>query len=112
MAEIHPTAIVYPGTVLGEGVKVLEKPYRIGDARAFMIEGPSRERIELEPQVFDVIPGDATVWEREPLEALSRSGQLSAFKHNGFWQAMDTLRDKNHLEALWASGRAPWKVWR
>lgn len=66
----------------------------------------------LEPDVFEVITGDTSIWEREPLEALSRRGQLSAFKHSGFWQPMDTLRDKTHLEALWSSGKAPWKVWR
>jgi len=65
----------------------------------------------LEPQVFDHIAGDDTVWEREPLERLAGAGQLSAFKHAGFWQPMDTLRDKLHLEGLWASGTAPWKVW-
>ena len=61
--------------------------------------------------VFDLIQADSTVWEREPLEQLARTAQLSAFKHTGFWQPMDTLRDKLHLEALWASGRAPWRVW-
>jgi glucose-1-phosphate cytidylyltransferase len=65
----------------------------------------------LEPQVLDLIRGDETVWEREPLEQLARGGQLSAYKHPGFWQPMDTLRDKMQLENLWASGRAPWKVW-
>ncbi len=65
----------------------------------------------LEPAVFDQISGDDTVWEREPLERLAAAGQLSAFKHAGFWQPMDTLRDKIHLEGLWASGNAPWKVW-
>ncbi len=65
----------------------------------------------LEPQVLDLIRGDDTVWEREPLEQLARGGQLSAYKHPGFWQPMDTLRDKMHLESLWASGRAPWKMW-
>ena len=65
----------------------------------------------LEPAVFDLIQADSTVWEREPLEQLARSAQLSAFKHTGFWHPMDTLRDKLHLEALWASGRAPWRVW-
>jgi glucose-1-phosphate cytidylyltransferase len=65
----------------------------------------------LEPAVLDLIEGDATSWEREPLEQLAREAQLSAFKHSGFWQPMDTLRDKLHLEALWASGRAPWRVW-
>lgn len=65
----------------------------------------------LEPEVFDYIEGDATIWERTPLELLAAEGQLSAFKHDGFWSAMDTLRDKMHLEDLWASGKAPWKVW-
>ena len=66
----------------------------------------------LEPRVLDYIDGDATIWEREPLERLANEGHLSAFKHSGFWSAMDTLRDKNHLEETWASGKAPWKVWK
>ena len=66
----------------------------------------------LEPKVFDSIGGDDTVWERAPLERLAREGQLSAFRHAGFWQPMDTLRDKMHLEHLWATGQAPWRVWR
>ncbi|MFO1321964.1 MAG: glucose-1-phosphate cytidylyltransferase [Burkholderiales bacterium] len=65
----------------------------------------------LSRRVFDYIEGDQTVWEREPLEALAREGQLSAHTHAGFWHAMDTLRDKNYLEELWASGKAPWKRW-
>lgn len=65
----------------------------------------------LSPKVIDLIPDDDCVWEREPLEKLADSGQLSAFEHEGFWQPMDTLRDKTHLEELWQSGRAPWKVW-
>jgi glucose-1-phosphate cytidylyltransferase len=65
----------------------------------------------LEPAVIDLIAGDQTTWEREPLEALARSGQLSAFKHEGFWQPMDTLRDKMYLDELWSSGRASWKTW-
>jgi glucose-1-phosphate cytidylyltransferase len=65
----------------------------------------------LSPRVIDYIRGDDTIWEREPMERLAAEGQLSAFEHNGFWQPMDTLRDKLHLEELWASGRAPWKVW-
>ena len=65
----------------------------------------------LEPAVFDYLDDDQTVWEREPIEALARDGQLSAYKHRGFWQPMDTLRDKVHLESLWSSGEAPWKVW-
>lgn len=65
----------------------------------------------LEPQVVERIAGDSTVWELEPLESLAREGQLMARPHDGFWAAMDTLRDKNTLEALWASGKAPWKLW-
>ena len=65
----------------------------------------------LEPSVFDRIEGDATVFEREPLEGLAREGQLTAYRHDGFWQPMDTLRDKTQLDSLWRSGRAPWKVW-
>lgn len=65
----------------------------------------------LEPKVIDYIKDDKTVWEREPLESLAAEGQLHAYRHEGFWQAMDTLRDKNKLEELWASGKAPWKLW-
>jgi glucose-1-phosphate cytidylyltransferase len=65
----------------------------------------------LEPGVIDYIEDDATIWERAPLERLAREGQLSAFRHGGFWASVDTLRDKNLLEQLWASGEAPWKVW-
>ena len=61
-----------------------------------------------EPQVFDLIENDGTVWEQEPMNALVRMGQLSAFKHHGFWQPMDTVRDKALLEDLWARGKAPW----
>lgn len=65
----------------------------------------------LSKKVLDLIAGDDVIWERGPLEGLAAQGQLSAFKHSGFWQPMDTLRDKNYLEELWASGDAPWKVW-
>jgi glucose-1-phosphate cytidylyltransferase len=65
----------------------------------------------LSPGVFDYIGTDQTVWEREPLEQLAADGKLSAFVHRGFWQPMDTLRDKTMLEESWASGAAPWKVW-
>jgi glucose-1-phosphate cytidylyltransferase len=65
----------------------------------------------LEPQIMDRIAGDATFFEKEPLEGLAKDGQLVAYKHHGFWQPMDTLRDKNHLEELWSTGKAPWKVW-
>ena len=65
----------------------------------------------LSPKVLDYIDGDQTPWESTPLERLATEGQLMAFEHDGFWQPMDTLRDKIHLEDLWATGRAPWKVW-
>ncbi len=65
----------------------------------------------LEPSVIDLIDGDDTVFEREPLEELSQSGQLSAYKHPGFWQCMDTLRDVRYLNSLWDSGTAPWRIW-
>jgi glucose-1-phosphate cytidylyltransferase len=65
----------------------------------------------LDPRVGDYIDGDATTWEREPLERLAAEGELSVYQHEGFWQAMDTLRDKNQLEALWSRGTAPWRVW-
>jgi glucose-1-phosphate cytidylyltransferase len=65
----------------------------------------------LSPRVMDYIEGDATVWEREPLERLAAGGNLAAFVHTGFWQPLDTLRDKILLNDLWATGKAPWKVW-
>ena len=66
----------------------------------------------LKPGVLDLIEGDETIWEREPLERLAERGDLHAFKHDGFWQPMDTLRDRHQLEALWDSGKAPWACWR
>lgn len=65
----------------------------------------------LEPQVFDYIDGDHTIWEQEPLENLAAQKQLIAYKHTGFWRPMDSLRDKNLLEDMWRSKRAPWKIW-
>lgn len=64
-----------------------------------------------EPEVIDYIKDENTILEREPLERLAKKGELAVFKHDGFWQPMDTLRDKNHLEELWNSGKAPWKIW-
>ena len=61
--------------------------------------------------VIDYIDGDDTLWEREPMERLARDGQLMAFRHEGFWQPMDTLRERKVLEELWAGGKAPWKIW-
>lgn len=64
-----------------------------------------------EPEIFDFIEGDDTIWEREPLEKIANRNQLSVRKHEGFWSAMDTMRDKTYLDELWASGKAPWKIW-
>lgn len=82
----------------------IEKPQNTKD----MINGGF---FVLSTKVLDLIEGDHTVWEREPLETLARTGQLKAYRHGGFWQPMDTLRDKNHLELLWQSGDAPWVTW-
>ena len=65
----------------------------------------------LEPEVFSYIDGDSTAFEKEPMERLARDGELMAYRHEGFWQCMDTQRDRQMLESLWADGRAPWKVW-
>lgn len=64
-----------------------------------------------DPSVLDLVDGPETIWEAEPLEQLASSGELVAYRHDGFWQPMDTLRDKNHLEDLWEKGVAPWKCW-
>ena len=66
----------------------------------------------LDPRVFDYIEGDTTIFEQEPMKKLAEMGKLQAYFHNGFWQCMDTLRDKNLLENLWNAGKAPWKVWQ
>jgi glucose-1-phosphate cytidylyltransferase len=65
----------------------------------------------LSPKVIDYIEGDDTTWEQEPLQNLAHEGELMAFEHRGFWQPMDTVRDKQHLVGLWESGKAPWKTW-
>jgi len=104
------TATTLPGrfgALNMSGVKVnsfLEKPQ--GDGA--MINGGF---FVLSPEVINYIDDDNTVWERAPLERLANEGELAAFHHSGFWQPMDTLRDKMHLEDLWQSGKAPWKVW-
>ncbi|HEV7814054.1 MAG TPA: sugar phosphate nucleotidyltransferase, partial [Janthinobacterium sp.] len=65
----------------------------------------------LSPKVLDYIDGDASIWEKQPMEQLARDNQMDAFLHRGFWQPMDTLRDKVMLEDLWQNGKAPWKRW-
>ena len=105
-------------------VSAVRPPSRFG---SFLLDGSRIARFEekpqtgegwinggffvLEPGVLDLIEGDDTVWERGPMERLAAAGQLMAYQHDGFWQAMDTLREKRILEELWASGAAPWKVW-
>jgi glucose-1-phosphate cytidylyltransferase len=105
------TAIQPPGRF---GVITLEGEHRIS---RFM-EKPKGEGgwanggfFVCEPDVFDYIDGDGTVWEQEPLQRLAHEGKLAAYKHGGYWQNMDTLRDKMVLEQQWASGRPPWKAW-
>lgn len=104
------TAVYPPGRfgaldILGHKVATFkEKPKGDGG----MINGGF---FVLSPSVISLIKDDSTVWEQGPLEYLARNSQIAAFVHTGFWQPMDTLRDKNHLEELWASGNAPWKSW-
>jgi glucose-1-phosphate cytidylyltransferase len=88
----------------GAVTEFLEKPEGDGG----MINGGY---FVLSPRVFDYITDDSTIWEQEPLRTLATDGELMAYKHRGFWQPMDTLRDKQHLVALWESGKAPWKLW-
>jgi glucose-1-phosphate cytidylyltransferase len=104
------TAVVPPGrygAVLLDGDRVAEFHEKPPGDNAFINGG----FFVLDPHVLARIPGDATPWEREPLESLARDGELAAFRHTGFWQPMDTLRDRIYLENLWQQGRAPWKVW-
>jgi len=91
---------------------------REGDAVRAFVEKPAGDGgsinggfFVLSPKVLDRIAGDATTWEAEPLQSLACDGELMAFDHAGFWQAMDTLRERDLLERLWASGQAPWRVW-
>jgi glucose-1-phosphate cytidylyltransferase len=108
--EATVTAVTPPGRYgaldISDGMvnKFIEKP--IGDNG--MINGGF---FVLQPEVLDRIEGDSTSWEHAPLESLARDKQLMAYRHHGFWQPMDTLRDKVHLEQLWQSGNAPWKSW-
>jgi len=105
------TAVYPPGRfgaldkVDGKVISFLEKPK--GDGA--MINGGF---FVLSPKVLELIEGDDCVWEQKPMERLAALGEMSAFEHEGFWQPMDTLRDKNHLEELWSTGNAPWKIWK
>ncbi len=108
--EATLTAVVPPGRY---GALSLD-----GDRVERFIEKPPGDNVfinggffVLKPSVLDLIDGDQTSWEAEPLEHLAASGQLQAYRHTGFWRPMDTLRDKTQLEHLWATGKAPWKCW-
>lgn len=90
----------------------------VGDRVNSFIEKPSGDGgkinggfFVLSPKVIELITGDDCVWEQDPLQTLANQGELFSYQHEGFWQPMDTLRDKNHLQALWDSGNAPWKIW-
>jgi glucose-1-phosphate cytidylyltransferase len=105
LTAVHPPArFGAPEIQADDVVSFREKVERDGD----MISGGF---FVLSRKVIDYIEGDQTVWERDPLERMARERQLKAFHHRGFWQPMDTMRDKSLLEDLWASGRAPWKTW-
>ena len=108
--EATLTAVVPPGRY---GALSLD-----GDRVERFIEKPPGDNVfinggffVLKPSVLDLIDGDQTSWEAEPLEHLAASGQLQAYRHTGFWRPMDTLRDKTQVEHLWATGKAPWKCW-
>jgi glucose-1-phosphate cytidylyltransferase len=96
------------GHLVIEGNKVTQFKEKPPDAEGW-INGAF---FVLEPEVFDYIEGDDTQWEKEPMERLAREGQLMAYRHNGFWQCMDTFHEKLLLEKLWQSGQAPWKTWK
>ena len=89
----------------GENVTRFEEKPQIGEG---WINGGF---FVLEPEVIDYIQGDLTIWERDPLENLASDGQLMAYRHDDFWQCMDTLRDLRALEGLWQANQAPWKIW-
>ena len=105
LTAVRPPARFGRLTLEGDRVGRFEEKPQLGEGwinGAFFV---------LEPAVFDYIAGDATQWEYEPLERLAAEGQLMAYRHDSFWQCMDTLRDKRLLESLWEKGDAPWKVW-
>ena len=126
VADIDIRALIKHHTASGKlaTVSAVRPPGRFGalelkgDSVSGFIEKPEGDNswinggfFVLDPKVIDLVEGDDTIWERGPMEKLASSGQLNAYKHDGFWQPMDTVRDRNHLRALWDSGEAPWKVW-
>ena len=105
MTVVSPPARFGGARVEGEGVAGFTEKPQAGEG---LINGGF---FVVEPAVLDRLAGDDTIWEREPLERLARDGELAAWRHGGFWQPMDTLRDKERLAELWATGRAPWRTW-
>ncbi|MFK7746407.1 MAG: glucose-1-phosphate cytidylyltransferase [Roseobacter sp.] len=105
VTAIQPAARFGALEITGDRVsRFNEKP----DGDGFWVNGGF---FVCEPEVFNYIEGDETVWERDPVEHLAQDKQLGVYKHNDFWAPMDTLRDRTQLEELWASGKAPWKIW-
>ena len=104
VTAVHPTARFGQLQIDGELVSRFDEKPQMSEG---WINGGY---FVLEPGIFDHIPGDVD-WAKEPLESIASAGQLAAFKHEGFWQCMDTLRDKIYLNALWDQGAPPWKVW-
>ena len=105
LTAVRPPARYGRLTLRGDQVTLFEEKPQLGEGwinGAFFV---------LEPRVLDYIEGDQTQWEKEPLEDLAADGQLMAYKHEGFWQCMDTLRERHILESLWQAGDAPWKTW-
>jgi len=106
LTAVHPPARYGHIEIVGDQItEFTEKP----QAAEGWINGAF---FVIDPKVFDYIEGDATQFEKEPMEGLARDGQLMAYKHEGFWQCMDTLRDKHLLQDLWDKGNPPWKTWK
>jgi glucose-1-phosphate cytidylyltransferase len=106
VSTVMPTARF--GVISTDGPRVVEFAEKPSNSGTFINGG----FFVLSPKVGDFIDGDHSVWEREPLEGLAKASQLFAYQHLGFWQPMDTLREREELEKLWASGQAPWKLWK
>lgn len=107
MTAVRPSAR-FGGLEIGDGGKIVAFREKLPTDEGWINGG----FMVMEPGVFEYLQGDDTILERSPMEQLAKDGQLMAFQHDGFWQCMDTIRDRELLESYWASGKAPWKVWR
>ena len=111
-ASVTVTAIQPPGRfgalLLADDGEMIERFHEKPDGQSGWVNGGF---FVVEPEALDYIPGDDTVWENEPLERLAQDGKLAAYRHTGYWQNMDSLRDKMVLEEQWASGEPAWKIW-